>query len=133
MKKIFICAPNRHKEKTRKLADKLEKVGFSVKYAAEFTKQNMETKDIFESNMKLIKNSDIFLAYFVDDGHYGIDFAVEVGQVSGMGRPVFGFADLHENKMDEFQKKLDKDVMFIYSIDTLVWDFNVLLEHLKTH
>ncbi len=131
MKTIFICAPNRHKERTKALATTLEKLGFTVTFAAEHTKQNMEKQEIFNSNMKHIRNAEIFLAYFVDDGHYGIDFAAEVGKVSEMRKPVIGFVDVNGGKLDDLKSRLDKDLMFTNSFDTFAWSFEELMEVLE--
>lgn len=131
MRKIFICAPNRHGNRTKALAEKLEEEGFSVTFAAEHTKQYLAKDEIFRENMKLIKDSDIFLAYFVDDGHYGIDFASEVGIVSGMGRKVIGFVELQSERHDEFNARLEKDVMFKHSFSSFAWNFGDLLKLLK--
>jgi nucleoside 2-deoxyribosyltransferase len=131
MKKIYICAPNRYKERTRALAGKLQGAGFSVTFAAEHTNQDIESKAIFDSNMGLIRDADILLAYFVEDGHYGIDFASEVGQAAGIGKRVVGFVDLGEEQLDGFKRRLDKDVMFNHSIGPFAWRFEELLDILK--
>jgi nucleoside 2-deoxyribosyltransferase len=131
MKKIFICAPNRYKEKTKSLASKLKKLGFLAEFAAENTNQNLRNKEIFDSNLKLIKNSDVFLAYFVNDGHYGIDFSIEVGKASEMNKPVIGFVDMSKEKLNEFKKRLEKDIMFKHSFDSFAWKFEELMGILK--
>lgn len=131
MKKIFICAPNRYKEETKRLASKLEKLGFLAKFAAESTNQNLRKREIFDSNLKLIRNSNVFLAYFVNDGHYGIDFATEVGKASEMNKPVIGFVDMSKEKLNEFKKRLEKDVMFKHSFDSFAWEFENLIDILK--
>ncbi|OGI12490.1 hypothetical protein A3K64_03230 [Candidatus Micrarchaeota archaeon RBG_16_36_9] len=131
MKKIFICAPNKYKERTEKLAIKLEELGFQVTFAAKNTDQNMEKEKIFESDMKLIRKSDVFLCYFVNDGHYGIDFAVEVGKVSEMKKQMIGFVDVPKEELDKFKNNLEKDVMFKHSFSKFVWSFEELMKILK--
>lgn len=128
MKKIFICAPNKYKEKTEKLAAKLEELGFLVTFAAKNTDQNLKKKEIFDSDLKLIKDSDVFLAYFANDGHYGIDFAVEVGKVSEMKKQMIGFVDVSKEELDNFKNRLEKDVMFKHSFVSFVWNFKELVK-----
>jgi len=99
MKKVYICARIKYKKDTSELSKKLEEIGYEVWYAAKDTPQNIADKEIYRYNLKLIRNADLFLAYFVRDGHYGTDFAVEVGKASEMGKPVIGLVNLPSDRI----------------------------------
>jgi diphthamide synthase subunit DPH2 len=129
MKKIFICACLKHEKETRKLAEKLEEIGFSVNYAVKGASLKND-EDIYGHNLGLIEDSDLFVAYFVCNGHYGIDFAVEVGKASGMGKQVIGFIDLHSGKISHFKDRLDKDIMFKCSFDMFAKSLSELTDFL---
>lgn len=132
MKKIFVCACIRYEKDTKKLSEKLEEVGFKVNYAAKDTPQNSD-EEIYHHNLKLIKGSDLFVAYFVRDGHYGIDFAIEVGKASEMGKQVIGFIDLSSDKIPSFKDRLNNNVMFKHSFTRFVWSTFELVDYLKSH
>lgn len=110
--RIYICARNMHHEETAKIAAFLEKHGHTVYYAAKDTYQNAPADEIFLNNLVLIRNTDVFIAYFTKDGHYGIDFAVEVGIAAEAGKPIIGYVDLKEDQLDGFYRKFEKDIMF---------------------
>ena len=101
-----------HHEETAKIAAFLEKHGHMVYYAAKDTYQNAPSDEIFLNNLVLIRNTDVFIAYFTKDGHYGIDFAVEVGIAAEAGKPIIGYVDLMEDQLDGFYRKFEKDIMF---------------------
>ena len=94
--RIYICARNRYHKETAKIASFLEKHGHIVYYAAKDTFQNAPADEIFLNNLVLIRNTDVFIAYFTEDGHYGIDFAVEVGIAAEAGKPIIGYVDLKD-------------------------------------
>lgn len=131
MKSIFVCVPNRYATQAQKLSERLQELGFKVRYAAKDTPQNISDKEIFNSNLNLIKHSDIFLAYFVEDGHYGIDFASEVGIASQIGKLVVGYVEISNNKLKEFKQNLKKDVMFTNLFDSILYKFDELIEVLN--
>jgi nucleoside 2-deoxyribosyltransferase len=110
--RIYICARNMHHEETAKIASFLEKHGHMVYYAAKDTYQSAPADQIFLNNLVLIRNSDVFIAYFTKDGHYGIDFAVEVGMAAETGKPIIGYIDLGEEQLGGFYRKFEKDIMF---------------------
>jgi len=101
-----------HHEETAKIAAFLEIHGHMVYYAAKDTYQNAPSDEIFLNNLVLIRNTDVFIAYFTKDGHYGIDFAVEVGIAAEAGKPIIGYVDLMEDQLDGFYRKFEKDIMF---------------------
>ncbi len=110
--RIYICARNMYHEETAKIARFLEKHGHMVYYAAKDTYQNAPADEVFLNNLVLIRNTDVFIAYFTKDGHYGIDFAVEVGIAADAGKPIIGYMDIEEQYMDEFKQRFEKDIMF---------------------
>ena len=110
--RIFICARNMHHEETAKIAAFLEKHGHMVYYAAKDTYQKAPSEEIFLNNLVLIRNADVFIAYFTNDGHYGIDFAVEVGIAAEAGKPIIGYIDLENEVLDRFNRRFEKDIMF---------------------
>jgi len=101
-----------HHKETAKIAAFLEKHGHMVYYAAKDTYQKAPADEIFLNNLVLIRNTDVFIAYFTKDGHYGIDFAVEVGIAAEAGKPIIGYVDLMEDQLDGFYRKFEKDIMF---------------------
>lgn len=132
-KTIFICARNLYRASTDSLASRLQQRGFDVRFAAKDTKDDGSTKEeIYNSNLNLIKSSDVFLAFFSEDGHYGIDFATEVGKASELGMPVIGYVELSDEHSAGLKERLEKDTMFKFSFDRMVWnDFEELVEDLK--
>ena len=100
-------------------------------YAARDTPQNIADEEIYRHNLELIRNSDLFVAYFVRDGHYGTDFAVEVGKGSEMGKPVIGFINLSSDRIEGFKDRLDKDIMFKHSFTTFSLSMRELVDQLK--
>ena len=132
MKKIYICAPNKYEEHLKILYNKLTKNGYKAFYAARDTPQNTREGDIYRSNIALITNADIFIAYFVKDGHYGIDFAVEVGKASEMGKSIIGFIDVSPDQLKQFKIKLDRDIMFKHSFTIFFDNLDELIRYLDT-
>ena len=110
--RIYICARNLHQNETTKIAAFLEKHGHMVYYAAKDTHQGAPAEEIFLNNLVLIRNADVFIAYFTGDGHYGIDFAVEVGMAAEAGKPIIGYIDLEDEHRERFYKRFEKDIMF---------------------
>jgi nucleoside 2-deoxyribosyltransferase len=110
--RIYICARNMYHEETEKIARFLEKHGHMVYYAAKDTYHNAPSDEVFLNNMVLIRNCDVFIAYFTKDGHYGIDFAVEVGIAAEASKPIIGYMDIDEKHLDRFRKNFENDIMF---------------------
>ena len=128
---VYICARNRYREEVERFAIQLERLGCNVRYAARDTPQNMSDEDIYHNNMELITSADLFLAYFVCDGHYGIDFAVEVGKASEMGKKVLGLVDLSLESVQDFKHRLEKDIMFKHSFTEVFWSIQEFIEYLN--
>lgn len=130
MKKVYICARNQYNEETSKLSKKLEEIGYEVWYAAKDTPQDLDQKDIYRRNLELIRGADLFLAYFVRDGYYGIDFAVEVGKASEMGKQVLGLVNLSTDEIQDLKDRLDNDIMFNHSFTKFFWITSELFNYL---
>ncbi|MCW4011630.1 MAG: nucleoside 2-deoxyribosyltransferase [Candidatus Bathyarchaeota archaeon] len=110
--RIYICARNMYHDETEKIARFLGKHGHMVYYAAKDTYQNAPADEVFLNNLVLIRNCDVFIAYFTKDGHYGIDFAVEVGIAAEAGKPIIGYMDIEKGYLEAFEKRFEKDIMF---------------------
>ena len=110
--RIYICARNMYHDETEKIARFLEKHGHMVYYATKDTYQDAPVDEVFLNNLVLIRNCDVFIAYFTKDGHYGIDFAVEVGIAAEAGKPIIGYMDIEEQYIDGFKQSFEKDIMF---------------------
>ena len=130
--RIYICARNMHHEETTKIASFLEKHGHMVYYAAKYTYQKAPSEEIFLNNLVLIRNADVFIAYFTDDGHYGIDFAVEVGIAAEAGKPIIGYIDLKDDVLDRFNRRFEKDIMFSGAFSKLFTDLEEFAKFLLT-
>ena len=87
MKTVFLCTPIKLGDLNHELAERIEKLGFKVKYAHKHTPQDMVRNELFESNISLIKSSDIFVAVLKD---YGKDLTAEVGMAYAWGMPTIG-------------------------------------------
>ena len=106
-------------------------MGHEAWYAAKDTPQDLAKKEIYRRNLELIRGADLFLAYFVRDGHYGIDFAVEVGKASEMGKQVIGLVDLSADEIQVFKDRLDNDIMFHHSFLKFFWSTRELFDYLR--
>ena len=121
-----------HHEETAKIAAFLEKHGHMVYYAAKDTYQKAQAEEMFLNNLVLIRNADVFIAYFTDDGHYGIDFAVEVGIAAEAGKPIIGYIDLKDDVLDRFNRRFEKDIMFSGAFSKLFTDLEEFAKFLLT-
>ena len=130
--RIYICARNMYHKETAKIASFLEKHGHIVYYAAKDTFQNAPADEIFLNNLVLIRNTDVFIAYFTEDGHYGIDFAVEVGIAAEAGKPIIGYVDLKDEWLDGFYERFEKDIMFSGAFSKLFTDLEEFAKFLLT-
>ena len=74
----------------------------------------------------------MFIAYFTKDGHYGIDFAVEVGIAAEAGKPIIGFIDLKEEQLGSFYRKFNEDIMFSRAFTKLFTDLEEFGKYLLT-
>ena len=115
--RIYICARNMHHKETAKIAAFLEKHGHMVYYAAKDTYQKAPADEMFLNNLVLIRNAD-----FTGDGHYGIDFAVEVGIAAEAGKPIIGYIALKDEQLERFYKRFEKDIMFSGAFSKLFTD-----------
>lgn len=84
---VFVCFSKRAKELGKTVADTLETNGYETRYALRDTDQGASPADIYRNNIKLIRQSDIFVAVL---DRYGKDLATEVGYAKGLGMPAFG-------------------------------------------
>ncbi|TFH17799.1 hypothetical protein E4H04_04445 [Candidatus Bathyarchaeota archaeon] len=108
---MHLCTQHVHEE-TEKIARFLEKHGHTVYYAAKDTYQDAPGSEIFLNNLVLIRNSDVFIAYFTRNGNIDVDSAVEVGIAAEAGKPVIGYLDLDEKQREAFYANFEKDIMF---------------------
>lgn len=129
MLKIYICAPIKHSNYTENLAKKLEMNGFHTSYAAKDTDQSIAQHEIFESNIRLIDDCDVFISYFVHDGYYGIDFASEAGYAA-KNKKVIGFIEVREEHYDQLMVNMEKDIMLSHFIDVFFEEFKDLIAYL---
>ncbi len=130
--RIYICARNMHHEETAKIAAFLERHGHIVYFAAKDTPQDIPADEIFLNNLVLIRNTDVFIAYFTKDGHYGIDFAVEVGMAADAGKPIIGYIDLKDEQLEGFYSKFNEDIMFSGAFNKLFTDLEEFGKYLLT-
>lgn len=128
--RIYISARNMYHEETAKIARFLEKHGHIVYYSAKDTYQDAPSGEIFLNNLVLIRNADVFIAYFTKEGCYGVDSAVEVGMAAEAGKPIIGFIDLKEEHMDRFNTRFKKDIMFSGAFDHMFTDLEEFAEYL---
>ena len=128
--RIYISARNMYHEETEKIARFLEKHGHMVYYSAKDTYQDSPPGESFLNNLVLIRNADVFIAYFTKEGSYGVDSAVEVGMAAEAGKPIIGFIDLKEEHMDRFNTRFKKDIMFSGAFDHMFTDLEEFAEYL---
>ncbi len=96
MKTVFLCTPHKLGTLNIELIARIKKLGFKVLCAATHTPQNLPEEQIFEKNIGLIKQSDIFVAVLKD---YGKDLAAEVGMAYAWKIPSIGI-DYNAQKSD---------------------------------
>ncbi|MBI5060827.1 MAG: nucleoside 2-deoxyribosyltransferase [Candidatus Aenigmarchaeota archaeon] len=87
MKTVFLCTPRKLGKLNHELIKRMETAGFDVLCAVTHTPQNIDSEQIFEMNIKLIKKSDMFVAVLKD---YGKDLAAEVGMAYAWNKPIIG-------------------------------------------
>jgi len=107
MKTVFLCTPHKLGNLNHHLIDRIKKAGFRVLCAVTNSPQDAPFDRIFETNVGLIKRSDVFVAVLKD---YGKDLAAEVGMAYGFGKPRIGI---------DFNAKKE-DVMCYYAFDEVV-------------
>ena len=85
----------------------MHREGFNVLCAATHSPQDRTPKEIFETNVELIRKSDVLVAVLKD---YGKDLTWEVGFAYGMKMPTIGI----DYNVQE------SDVMTYYSLDKII-------------
>lgn len=107
MKKVFLCTPHKLGELNHQLIKKIEGLGFEVLCAVTHSPQDAPFDRMFETNVEMIKKSDIFVAVLKD---YGKDLTAEVGMAYAWCMPRIG--------IDYNAKK--EDVMCYYAFDKII-------------
>lgn len=107
MKTVFLCTPHKLGDLNHELIGRIEKCGFHVLSAVTHSPQDKSSKEIFDTNVALIKRSDIFVAVLKD---YGKDLTWEVGMAYGIKMPMIGVN----------YNALETDVMTFYSLNKII-------------
>lgn len=107
MTKVFLCTPHKLGDLNYQLIDRIKKLGFEVLCAATHSPQDAPFNQMFETNINLIKQSDIFIAVLKD---YGKDLTAEVDMAYAWKKPTIGL-DFNANK---------NDVMSYYAFDKII-------------
>jgi len=107
MKTVFLCTPHKLGKLNFELIDRIKSIGLKVNCAVTDSPQNAPLPEMFETNIALIKNADIFVAVLKN---YGKDLAAEVGMAYAWNMPRIG--------IDYTAKK--EDVMCYYSLDKII-------------
>lgn len=107
MKKVFLCTPHKLGKLNNELIDRIKSVGFEVICAVTHSPQDVPFDQMFETNIELIKQSDIFVAVLKD---YGKDLTAEVGMAYAWNIPRIGI-DYNAQK---------SDVMCYYALQEII-------------
>ena len=107
MKTVFLCTPLKLGNLNLELIERIKKAGFNVLCAVTDSPNDVPFGQMFETNVKLIKDSDIFVAVLKD---YGKDLTWEVGMAYALDLPSIGI-DYNAQK---------KDVMTYYSLKKII-------------
>ena len=107
MKTVFLCTPHKLGDLNHQLIDRIRKVGFEVLCAATHSPQDVPHKEMFATNVALIKRADIFVAVLKD---YGKDLTAEVGMAYAWKIPCIGI---------DYEAK-DTDVMSYYALNKII-------------
>lgn len=107
MKTIFLCTPHKLGDLNHELIGRIGKCGFKVLCAVTHSPQDRSSKEIFDTNVGLIKAADIFVAVLKD---YGKDLTWEAGMAYGMNMPTIGID----------YNALETDIMTYYSLDKII-------------
>lgn len=107
MKTVFLCTPHKLGELNYELIARIKDCGFEVLCAATHSPQDRTGKEIFDTNIDLIRRSDIFIAILKD---YGKDLTWEVGMAYEKKMPTIG-VDYNAQ---------ESDVMTYYSLDKII-------------
>jgi len=107
MKTVFLCTPHKLGDFNHELIDRIKKLGFEVLCAATHSPQDVPFDKMFETNVKLIRDADIFVAVLKD---YGKDLTAEVGMAYAWDMPRIGVD----------YNALKDDVMCYYAFDKII-------------
>lgn len=107
MKTVFLCTPHKLGDLNLELIDRIEKKGFRVLSAVKNSPQDAPYVKMFQRNVELIKQSDIFCAVLKQ---YGKDLTAEVGMAYAWRMPTIGIDYDAQNT----------DVMCYYALDKIV-------------
>ncbi|NMC35525.1 hypothetical protein GYA49_00610 [Candidatus Beckwithbacteria bacterium] len=107
MKTVFLCTPHKLGQLNFDLIKRIEKLGFKVLCAVTHSPQNVSYQQMFQTNVNLIKQADIFVVVLKD---YGKDLTAEVGMAYAWQIPSIGI-DYNADKTD---------VMSYYALDEII-------------
>ena len=107
MKKVFLCTPHKLGQLNHELIERISKLGFDVLCAVTHSPQDIPFEEMFENNINLIKQADIFVAVLKD---YGKDLTAEVGMAFAWNMPSIGID----------YTALKDDVMSYYSFNQII-------------
>lgn len=119
MKTVFLCTPHKLADLNLELIQRIKDIGFEVLCAVTHSPQDFPYKQMFQTNVDLIKKADIFVAVL---NNYGKDLTAEVGMAYAWGKSSIGI-DYTAN---------DTDVMSYYALDEIVkpWELEDALKRL---
>ena len=104
---VFLCTPHKLGDLNDQLIACIKKLGFHVLCAVTHSPQDAPHKKMFETNVTLIKKSDIFVAVLKD---YGKDLTAEVGMAYAWKIPSIGI---------DYEAR-DTDVMSYYAFNKII-------------
>ncbi len=107
MKTVFLCTPHKLGQLNLELIDRIQALGFDVLCAVIHSPQDVLHDQMFQNNVNLIKQADIFVAVLKD---YGKDLTAEVGMAYAWGIPSIGI----NYTADE------RDVMSYYALSEII-------------
>lgn len=107
MKTVFLCTPHKLGDLNHQLIKRIKILGFNVLCAVTHSSQKVSFEQMFETNVDLIRKSDIFVAVLKD---YGKDLTAEVGMAYAWEIPKIGI-DYNASK---------EDVMCYYAFDEII-------------
>ena len=107
MKKVFLCTPHKLGDLNYQLISKIKNLGFEVICAVTHSPQNVPFDQMFDNNVALIKQCDIFVAVLKD---YGKDLTAEVGMAYAWNMPRIGID----------YTALNTDVMSYYALEKII-------------
>ena len=107
MKTVFLCTPHKLGDLNHDLIKRIKDSGFEVLCAVTHSPQDVSHKQMFQTNVDLIKKADIFVAVL---NNYGKDLTAEVGMAYAWNIPSIGIDYAANNS----------DVMSYYALGQII-------------